>query len=72
MTTDICQSLRDATQSPGKPPIFSPLKIGGGRRVNPDLATVVTGHRSAGEIETKDRRGREGGMAISRDFVLHP
>ncbi len=24
------------------------------------IATVVTGHRSAGKIETKDRRGREG------------
>ncbi len=41
--------VRDATQSPGKSPIFSPLKIGGGRGVNPDLgklrlkiATVVT------------------------------
>ncbi len=45
------RSLRDATQSPGKSPIFSPLKIGG-RGVNPDF----------GKIETEDRRGREGGM----------
>ncbi len=36
--------LRDATQSPRKPTIFSPLKIGGGRGVNPDF----------GKIETKD------------------
>ncbi len=36
--------VRDATQSPGKSPIFSPLKIGGGRGVNPDF----------GKIETKD------------------
>ena len=28
------------------------------------IATVVTGHQSAGKIETKDRRGREGGIAI--------
>ncbi len=28
------------------------------------IATIVTGHRSSGKIETKDRRRREGGMAI--------
>ncbi len=28
------------------------------------IATVVTGHPSTGKIETKDRWGREGGMAI--------
>ena len=27
------------------------------------IVNVVTGHRSAGKIETKDIRGREGGMA---------
>ncbi len=37
-------TLRDSTQSPGKSPIFSPLKIGGGRWVNHDF----------GKIETKD------------------
>ncbi len=28
------------------------------------IANVVTRHRSAGKIETKDRRGREGAIAI--------
>ncbi len=42
-------SLRDATQIPGKSPIFSPLKIGGGRGVNPDF----------GKIETKDSNFRD-------------
>ncbi len=39
-----CSSLdiRDATQSPGKSPIFSPLKIGGGRGVNPDFGKIET------------------------------
>ncbi len=32
------------------------------------IATTVTGHRSYGKIETKDRRGREGGMAIFSGF----
>ncbi len=34
---DVMHHLRDATQSPGKSPIFSSLKIGGGRGVNPDF-----------------------------------
>ncbi len=38
------KGLGDATQCPGKSTIFSPLKIGGGRGVNPD----------SGKIETKD------------------
>ncbi len=42
-------ALRDATQSPGKSPIFRPLKIGGGRGVNPDFA----------KIETKDSNCRD-------------
>ena len=37
-------NVRDATQSPEKSPIFSPLKIGGGRGVDFDF----------GKIETKD------------------
>ena len=41
--------IRDATQSPGKSPIFSSLKIGGGRGVNPDF----------GKIETKDSNYRD-------------
>ena len=41
--------LRDATQSPGKSPIFSPLKKGGGRGVKPDF----------GKIETKDSNCRD-------------
>ncbi len=41
--------IRDATQRPGKSPIFSPLKIGGGREVNPDF----------GKIETKDSNFRD-------------
>ena len=28
------------------------------------IATVLTEHRSAGKIETKDRRGREGGSEL--------
>ncbi len=39
----------DTTQSPGKSPIFSPLKIGGGRGVNPDF----------GKMETKDNNCRD-------------
>ena len=34
------------------------------------IATVVTGHPSAGKIETKDRRGREGGMAIFSELKI--
>ena len=34
------------------------------------IATVVTGHWSAGKIDTKDRRGREGGMAISSELKI--
>ncbi len=34
------------------------------------IATVVIGHRSAGKIETKDRRGREGGMAIFSELKI--
>ncbi len=41
--------LRDATQIPGKSPIFSTLKIGGARGVNPDF----------GKIETKDSNFRD-------------
>ena len=43
-------NLRGATQSPGKYPIFSSLKIGGGRGVNPGF----------GKIDTKDSKyGRD-------------
>ncbi len=41
--------VRDATQSPGKSPIFSSLKIGGWRGVNPGF----------GKIETKDSNCRD-------------
>ncbi len=34
------------------------------------IATVVTGHRSAEKIETKYRRGREGGMAIFSELKI--
>ena len=34
------------------------------------IATVVTEHRSAGKIETKDRREREGGMAIFSELKI--
>ncbi len=34
------------------------------------IATVATGHPSAGKIETKDRRGREGGMAIFSELKI--
>ncbi len=34
------------------------------------IATVVTTHRSAGKIETKDSRGREGGMAIFSELKI--
>ncbi len=47
--TSTREAIRDATQSPGKSPIFSPLKIGGGRGVNPDF----------GKIETKDSYCRD-------------
>ncbi len=30
----------------------------------------MTGHRSAGKIETKDKRGREGGMAIFSELKI--
>ncbi len=30
----------------------------------------MTGHRSAGKIETKDRRGREGGIAIFSELKI--
>ena len=33
-------------------------------KIETKIETVVTGHPSTGKIETKDRRGREGGMAI--------
>ena len=46
--------IRDATQSLGKAPIFSLLKIGGGRWVNPDF----------GKIETKDSNCREQASVI--------
>ena len=34
------------------------------------IATFMTGHRSAGKIETKDRRGREGGIAIFSELKI--
>ncbi len=34
------------------------------------IATVMTEHRSAGKIETKGRRGREGGMAIFSELKI--
>ena len=34
------------------------------------IATVVTGHRSAGKIETKERRGMEGGMTIFSELKI--
>ena len=34
------------------------------------IATFGTGHQSAGKIETTDRRGREGGMAISSGLKI--
>ncbi len=34
------------------------------------IATVVTGHWSAGKIETTDARGREGGMAIFSELKI--
>ncbi len=34
------------------------------------IATFVTGHQSAGKIETKNRRGREGGMAIFSELKI--
>ncbi len=34
------------------------------------IATVVTGHPSAGKIETKDRREREGGMVIFSELKI--
>ncbi len=34
------------------------------------IATVITVHRSAGKIETKDRRGREGGIAIFSELKI--
>ncbi len=34
------------------------------------IATVLTRHPSAGKIETKDRRRREGGMAIFRELKI--
>ncbi len=55
-----CHCIRDATQSPEKCPIFSPLKIGGGRGINPNFGKIETkdsnccdrASRSAGKIET--------------------
>ncbi len=41
-STTIVVIVRDATQSPGKSPIFSPLKIGGWRGVNPDFGRFET------------------------------
>ncbi len=34
------------------------------------IATIVTRHRSGGKIETKDRRGSEGGMAIFSELKI--
>ncbi len=34
------------------------------------IATLLTGHRSAGKIETKDRKGREGFMAIFSELKI--
>ena len=34
------------------------------------IATVVTGYPSTGKIETKDRMGREGGMAICSELKI--
>ncbi len=34
------------------------------------MVTVVTEHWSSGKIETKDRRGREGGMAIFNELKI--
>ena len=34
------------------------------------IGTVVTEHWSAGKIETRDRRGREGGMTIFSELKI--
>ncbi len=34
------------------------------------IATVVTGHWSAGKIEAKDRRRREGGITIFSELKI--
>ncbi len=34
------------------------------------IATLETGHRSVGKIETNDRRGRDGGMAIFSELKI--
>ncbi len=39
-------------------------------KLNLKIATVVTGHPSARKIETKDRRGREGGTAIFSELKI--
>ena len=67
----IFRGLRDATQSPARPSIFSSLKIGGGRWVNLGFGKIETKDSNIfaahpapmWEIQTTDRRG-EGGPAI--------
>ncbi len=43
-------------------PIYGKLKL--------KIATVVTGHRTAGKNETTDRRGRAGGRAIFSELKI--
>ncbi len=50
----------DATQSSGKSRIFSSLKIGGGRGVNPDF----------GKIETKDSKCGRGVLFGGLRFII--